>query len=379
MKKINYLAEFFFFACLIGVLYLWYVVYKPFLGVVLIAAALTTLFYPLYLKLLRKYRKMSSTVASGLMVMFVFFLVLIPFGIFVFYLSTQVSGVYNWLSTIINQETLNNFLVNINELTEKLFHFTFDKSVVLENLSETISSFNKSLLSISTLILNNLVQTTSNFFFLLITMFFMFKDGKTLLVRIMTLTPLYDRYDMEIYRKFQDVSSSALMATFVTAIVQGIVGGIGYAIIGLPFLFLGLATGVASVIPLIGTFLAWGPIVLYLLVIGSWWQAIFLGIWGVVVIGLTDNFLRPWLMKGKTKIHPMILFFGILGGIFTFGFWGIIYGPLIIAIGLTLLHIYSLEYASVLKANKFNFYKSTHGELAPRKKKKVGRPKKKKK
>lgn len=357
MKKINYLAEIFFFACLIGVLYLWYVIYKPFLGVVLIAAALTSVFYPIYLYVLKKYRRMTPSAAAGLMVFLVFFMVIIPVLLFLFYLSTQIEDVYMWLTGVFSEATLTNALTSFNTFSERLFNFTIDKAGVFDYLSNLSSSFNNWLVSISSSIVNNTVQTVSSFFFLLIAMFFMFRDGKKILLRIMVLTPLYDRYDMEIYKKFQDVSSSALMATFVTAIAQGFVAAIAYAIVGLPFLFLGLATGITAVIPLVGTLLIWGPLVVYFLIIGAWWKAIFLGIWGIVVIGLVDNILRPWLMKGKTQIHPMILFFGILGGIVTFGFWGIIYGPLIIAVGLTLLHIYSLEYSSVLKANKYNFYK----------------------
>jgi predicted PurR-regulated permease PerM len=122
---------------------------------------------------------------------------------------------------------------------------------------------------------------------------------------------------------------------------------------------LALATAIASVIPFVGTLLVWAPLVLYYIIIGVWWKAIFMLLWGMIVIGLVDNVMRPWLMKGRTNIHPMILFFGILGGIMTFNFWGIIYGPLIISIGLTLLHIYSLEYSSMIDENKFIWSKKT--------------------
>lgn len=353
MKKINYLGEIFFFSCLLGILYLWYKIYKPFLGIVLIAAAIASIFYPLYIKLLKKYRGMKPAAASFLMVMLISVSVITPLVLFLLYLSKQIFEWYAWLETVITEENIRLILATVNETTEKYFHFTIQEYNIISTISSFGAKFNSYIISAATAILTNSTQLISGLLFLLLTLFFMFRDGHKLLIKIMRLTPLYDRYDLEIYKKFTEVSYAALFATFMTALAQGLVGGIAYAILGLPVLFLALATAIASVIPFVGTLLVWSPLVIYFIVIGVWWKAIFMLLWGMIVIGLVDNIMRPWLMKGKTNIHPMILFFGIIGGIVTFGFWGIIYGPLIISIGLTLLHIYSLEYSSMIDENKF--------------------------
>lgn len=353
MKKISYLGEIFFFICLLGILYFWYVIYKPFLGIFLIAAAITSIFYPAYIGIMQKSKRIGPSLAALLMVLAISFIVIIPLILFLLYLSTQVSGFYNWLINIFDSGFLTVWVDKFNLFISRFFEFNLNKETVLSYFSNIGSDLNQWLLSVTSTIINNAFQLVTNFLFLIVCLFFMFRDGKKILVKIMQLTPLHDRYDLEIYKKFQEVSYAALLATFLTAIAQAVVAAVAYAIVGLPVLFLGLATAVASIIPLFGTVLIWGPIALYFMFIGAWGKAIFLVLWGAIVIGLVDNVLRPWVMKGHTHIHPFILFFGILGGVVAFGFWGIIYGPLIIAIGLTFLHIYSLEYSGFIFSNRF--------------------------
>lgn len=353
MKKISYLGEIFFFICLLGILYLWYVIYKPFLGIFLIAAAITSIFYPAYIGIMQKSKRIGPSLAALLMVLAISFIVIIPLILFLLYLSTQVSEFYNWLINIFDSGFLTVWVDKFNLFISRFFEFNLNKETVLSYFSNIGSDLNQWLLSVTSTIINNAFQLVTNFLFLIVCLFFMFRDGKKILVKIMQLTPLHDRYDLEIYKKFQEVSYAALLATFLTAIAQAVVAAVAYAIVGLPVLFLGLATAVASIIPLFGTVLIWGPIALYFMFIGAWGKAIFLVLWGAIVIGLVDNVLRPWVMKGHTHIHPFILFFGILGGVVAFGFWGIIYGPLIIAIGLTFLHIYSLEYSGFIFSNRF--------------------------
>ncbi|HOX97513.1 MAG TPA: AI-2E family transporter [bacterium] len=353
MKKINYLGEVFFFVCLLGILYLWYVIYKPFLGIFLISAAITSIFYPAYLGIMQKSKRIGPSLASLLMVLAISFIVIIPLILFLLYLSTQVGSFYDWLMKIFDSGFLTVWVDKFNLFISRFFSFSLNEETVITYFTNIGSGLNQWLISATSSIINNAFQMVTSFLFLIVCLFFMFRDGKKILVRIMQWTPLHDRYDLEIYKKFQEVSYAAFLATFVTAVAQAVVASVAYAIVGLPVLFLGLATAVASIIPLFGTVLVWGPIALYFMFIGAWGKAIFLVLWGSIVIGLVDNVLRPWVMKGHTNIHPFILFFGILGGIVTFGFWGIIYGPLIIAIGLTFLHIYSLEYSQFIFSNRF--------------------------
>ena len=109
-----------------------------------------------------------------------------------------------------------------------------------------------------------------------------------------------------------------------------------------------MATGVASLIPVVGTGLVIVPVIIITFFVGEWWQFIFMALW-FIPVGLADNVIRTLVIKGQSQIHPLLVFFSIFGGIEAFGVQGIIFGPLILAIMLTMVHIYELEYEHVLE------------------------------
>jgi predicted PurR-regulated permease PerM len=135
----------------------------------------------------------------------------------------------------------------------------------------------------------------------------------------------------------------------VVAFAQSLVGTIGFMIVGLPALLAAVLIFIFSFLPYVGTVIIWLPAAIYLLVTGQIWQGVFMLIWGAFAISLVDNFVRPLLIQGKAQVHPMIIFFSIFGGITLFGFWGVIFGPLIVALTFTILHIYELQYSNALE------------------------------
>lgn len=170
-----------------------------------------------------------------------------------------------------------------------------------------------------------------------------------MLEKLMYLTPLPNKYDLEIFKKFKDVSYSTFVSTFVVAIAQGILGAIGFIIIGFPAFFAGIAIAFISILPYVGSVIITVPIAVYLLAIGNVWQGVFMLIWGLGVVANVDNLIRAYMIKGKSEVHPIFLIFSILGGIVLFGFWGVVIGPLVIALAITIIHIYELEYRGVLE------------------------------
>jgi predicted PurR-regulated permease PerM len=180
-------------------------------------------------------------------------------------------------------------------------------------------------------------------------MFFFFVDGAQMLKRLMVWSPLPDEYDMRIFSKFRAVSYSTMVSTFVTAAAQGVVGAIGFAIIGLPVFFSGILIGITSLLPYIGSVIIYVPTSLYLMLTGHVGQGIFLLAWGAVVIGNIDNVLRTYMIKGKAGVNPIFIFFSIIGGVMMFGFWGVVLGPLIISIAITIMHIYEQEFGKELR------------------------------
>ena len=139
------------------------------------------------------------------------------------------------------------------------------------------------------------------------------------------------------------------MGCLLVAILQGFAGGVGLAVAGIPAFFWGAMMALCSLIPVMGTGLIWVPSVTYLVLIGDWKMAIFLGLWcGIFVVGI-DTLLRPIFMREAARVSTFYIFLAILGGIYTFGMLGLFYGPLILSFVMVMLQIYIEEYAEDLK------------------------------
>lgn len=340
------IANVFLMVVLIGALYLSYLFLKPFLLVIILSGVLVSIFYGWYERLMGWLRGRKN-LASLIMVILIAIIIVLPVTNFVFYLSKQSLEGFSSITVWINSGALERA---VNENVVRRLNF-IDPSVlnIRQYLISTSSQISSFLVSGGRSILKGTTQFITSLIVMFFTMFFLFRDGRKLMERLMYLIPLPHKYNQAIFKKFRDVSYSTIVSTFVTAIVQGIVGALGFMIIGVPAFFAGVAMAFFALLPYVGTAIIWLPTGIYLLLIGKIWQGVFLLIWGFGVIGTIDNFLRPYLIKGRAEVHPLIIFFAIFGGIITFGFWGMIIGPIVVAITFTLLHIYELEYKEVLE------------------------------
>ena len=321
-------------------------VLRPFLNEIVISIILVSIFYPLYKWMLKKVGNRTS-LASLIMCALILIVIIVPIINFIFILSTKSVDAYGtarqYLETKSFEQIINN---DIRARLGLKFLYAVDVRNYLISMAGRINEF---IISTATALLVGTTQFITSLVLIIFSMYYFFKDGDRLLKRVMDLTPLANKYDRAIFTKFRDVGYSAIISTFITAIVQGLVGAIGFMIVGLPAFFPAVFMAVLALLPYVGTALVWVPIGIYLLAVGQVWQGIFLLLWGLLVISTIDNLLRPFLMKGKTEVHPIFIFFSILGGIALFGFWGIIFGPLIIAVAVTLLDIYEEEFKEVLE------------------------------
>jgi predicted PurR-regulated permease PerM len=184
------------------------------------------------------------------------------------------------------------------------------------------------------------------FFMMLLAAFFFYTEGERLIGELRFLSPLPDEYDEEIIHKFRGVVDATFRGQVLTAIAQGLVTGIGLAIARVPAPALwGAVAALFSLIPMVGAAAVWVPASIYLFILASmgqigWGWGIFLVIWGAAVVSVVDNLIRPWAMKAGTNMHAIVLFFSILGGISAFGFVGLILGPLVFALLVTVVAIY---------------------------------------
>ena len=213
---------------------------------------------------------------------------------------------------------------------------------------DTTSNLGKTLLNQGGQVVGNIGSFIGKFCLMIFTFFFLIRDEARILNRILHLAPMSRSQEMQIILKIKEIAKSALLGTFVTALAQGIAGGIAFYICGLPGLFWGMVMAFASLIPMVGTALIWVPAALYLVISGSVWLSLFLVIWCVIVVGGIDNFVRPLFMQNGSEMNTLLIFFSILGGINSFGLLGLLYGPLLFGLALVLLYIYSMEFKTFL-------------------------------
>ena len=172
-------------------------------------------------------------------------------------------------------------------------------------------------------------------------LFFLFRDGKELVRSVLDLVPLAEERRIAVLGEFRAMLQSIFRGSLLCALVQGVTGGVGWAVAGLPSPFLAAAAmAVLSLLPVGGTALVWGPGAIACWIQGRTGMAVFLVVWGVVVVStLADNVLKPLLIGGAARIPTLVVFLGVFGGLGAFGLLGLFVGPMVLAFGLTLLEI----------------------------------------
>jgi len=205
----------------------------------------------------------------------------------------------------------------------------------------------KQFAGVSTTILGSLTRFVVNFLLLLFVLFFVMRDHDKLIGFLHRALPLSRSQEETLFKEVKAVSKSALLGSLLTAVTQGVVGGFGLWLAGFPGIFWGAVMAFTSLIPLVGTALIWVPAAIFLLVTGEWEWAVFMLLWGVLVVGSIDNFLRPMFMQGAS-MNTVVVFFSLIGGLQVFGLVGLIYGPLIFSIALVLFKLYENEFSDFL-------------------------------
>jgi predicted PurR-regulated permease PerM len=143
------------------------------------------------------------------------------------------------------------------------------------------------------------------------------------------------------FRKVGDTVYATVCGTLAVSAVQGLLGGLMFWILGLPApLLWGVIMALLAIVPVLGPFVIWIPAALYLVIQGSMWKALILVVWGVLVVGTSDNLLRPVFVGQRLKIHTLSVFVSVVGGVIAFGASGIVLGPVILAITTELLEVW---------------------------------------
>jgi predicted PurR-regulated permease PerM len=182
------------------------------------------------------------------------------------------------------------------------------------------------------------------FFLMLYLLFFILRDGDTIMNHVYRAAPLPDELERRLFLKFAEVSRATIKGTLIVGIVQGFLGGLIFAVLGIQgAVFWGVVMAMLSLLPAVGSGLVWGPAALILIFGGDWGKGLTLILYGVLVIGLVDNLLRPLLVGRDTKMPDYLILFSTLGGLGLVGITGFVLGPIVAALFIAAWQMYEQD------------------------------------
>jgi predicted PurR-regulated permease PerM len=198
-----------------------------------------------------------------------------------------------------------------------------------------------------TTLARNLVSFAFDVVIMLFSFFYLLRDGEDYFEFVRTLTPLPDEDKAVVFETLSSMLSSTMRGLLLTALLEGLLLCLGYLVTGVPnALLLGAASGAAGLLPIGGTAFIWVPAVIYLWVTAGWGWAVALLVWGVIVVGVIDNLLKPITIGKGSGVPAVALFFGITGGLEVYGPLGLFAGPAVIAVFAALIRVYRRSYAA---------------------------------
>ena len=339
-----------FFTILIAITFGFGYLLKPFFYPIFWAAVLASVFYPLYLRL-NKMLEMPR-LSSALMMMFVLLIIVIPVIAVGGLIIKEAVGIYGQL-----QNNSNEIVVQAQKTFNNIQHMPLlremhiDESVWIEKFSEAAKAITSFIFDSLKIITQNSIVFILMFVLMMYTLFFFFKDGARFLEKAMHLIPLGNKHEKILYNKFSAASRAALMGSLIVGGVQGTLGGLMFAALGIEGAAIwGIIMVCLSVVP-IGPSVVWFPTGIILLINGQIWQGVILLLFGLLVISTIDNLLRPIVVGRKINLHPLLILFSTLGGILAFGFTGFLIGPILTALVVSMWEIYDEHYKEDLLSN----------------------------
>jgi predicted PurR-regulated permease PerM len=326
-------------------LYLSFFIAWPFLTPIVTATLLAIAIYPLFVRMCRHIR--NRTGAALLATLLVVIAILLPTVMVVNKLAHETAALYGWLN---QQQTLEGgWRAYIGSLIDPPLEWVAGRTGIsqqqlkqaaldrLQNASAALLNWAKSLVV-------NIGQTIVDTVIMLLTLFFLLRDGERIRERIGSILPIEPERYQQLIQTISASIAANMYGVVSVSLAQGTLGAIGYTIAGLPSVVLwSVATALFSMIPLAGAASVWSAATIYLIASDHWGKAIFMLAWGAGVISTADNIVRPLVLSGRVKLHTLLIFFSLLGGVKAFGIVGLFVGPIIVSVAMALLEILEEE------------------------------------
>jgi len=313
----------------IGIFILAFIVIRPIFFAMIYGMLFAYILYPIY-KFVHR-RVGNENLAALIVCLTIFIGVTIIFGILLGTMFNQLFNIYFAAQKI-----------NLTKIFETMLPLSQDISANLANSIEV--SFSNLLTSYASKIgdvIFNLPNLMLQLLVVFLILFYALRDGEKAFRYFKGLSPMKRDVQARFFQHFKDITNSVLIGQIVVGIIQGIVAGIGYFIFGVPnALLLTALTMIIGVVPIIGPWLVWIPIDIYLFTIDRTWAGLGLFLYGLILINWIDTIIRPIIVSRRTQINPAIILIGMIGGLYVFGLLGLIVGPLILAYVILILELY---------------------------------------
>jgi predicted PurR-regulated permease PerM len=323
-------------------LYLCWLMLRPFIGVLAWAVVLVIVFHPVHQRLALRFKRpgLSALLSCILVVL----LAVLPLTVLTIAIAEELAKVIPNLPDQISQ-LMNPQTSPFGRAAEWIQgRFGIDPIRSQEFMVNQLRRVSEFMLGFSLSVAGNIVTGIVKAFFVIFTMYYLFRDGDKILSNLPAAMPFTKENSEAIITRTREVVNASVYGVVSIAALQGFLGGLAFWILGIPspLLWAVLMTFICM-IPMLGSFLVWVPLSLFLMVNGHWTKAVVLLLWGGLVISTIDNFLRPRWIKNQTRLHELFVFFSVLGGISVFGLLGIVLGPVVLAITLGLLETFRVH------------------------------------
>ncbi|MBW3583402.1 MAG: AI-2E family transporter [Euryarchaeota archaeon] len=347
-----------------------YLIIEPFLGYIVGGLLLTFVFYPLYKRLLGFIRNPGAS--SFLAVVLIILIIVLPVIFAVWSLIQDVTE----LTEDVNARDIEGFLAELDAGIARLTGFEFgaggNETAPTSNqtadpgggdnnttagkkgflqpgdftrfVMPQIERIGREIVAQSLTFVFNAVL---GIFVMLFIMYYGFKDGISFRDFVYATVPLRETYKDKLFEELREVVDAVFIGQIFVSIIQGVLGGLGFWVFGIPNAFFwGFVMTLLAILPIIGTPLVWLPAGLIELALGNTFAGVGIIIYGAVIVSTVDNFLKPKIIGDRAEVHPAIVLLGVVGGLAFFGFIGFLMGPLILAIFTVLLKLFQADFVS---------------------------------
>jgi predicted PurR-regulated permease PerM len=329
-----------------GLAWLLYEIFRPLLAPVIWAMIIAHLFWPVHSRLVRRMSRWPNLEAALISVIAICVLILPGILLSSLVVSDAVAAYHRLESEIrTGQATWLTALQSHPAVVWILDWVQRQQAAPGRDLATTLLSHAREasvfLASQLSSIMGNVVSFLVHMGISVFTAYFLFRNGAGWLGWARQITPIHPEIQELVLGQVDQTVKAILYGNIIVAIAQGVLGGIGFWIAGIPSVVMWAAVmGFLSLIPIVGSFLVWLPASVILILQGDTTHGIFLAVWGAVVIGLADNLLRPLIIGSRTRLSTFMIFISLLGGVQAFGMLGVVLGPMVVVITLALLEAY---------------------------------------